>query len=153
MAARARSLLAVALLLSVAGCIRISFARGTVSTRRLEAGAPLVDPGPDAYRVWSDVSGWHLRVRSDVVRRFEGEIRGAAPAAVALVHLREDAVERRGDLLRFSFASAGEAGFDWKGDGRCVDLALYVDGDDRPLRTSVGAFGAMPARTPQRVCR
>ena len=152
MAARARSLLAVALLLSsVAGCNRVSFARGTVSTRRLEAGAPLVDPGPDAYSVWSDVSGWHLRVRSDVVRRFEGQIRGAG-GAVALVHLREDAVERRGDLLRFSFASRGEAGIDWK-DGRCVELALFVDGDDRPLRSFVGAFGALPARTPQRICR
>jgi hypothetical protein len=110
-----------------------------------------VDPGPDAYRVWSDVSGWHLRVRSDVVRRFEGQIRGAE-GDVALVHLREDAVERSGGLLRFSFASRGEAGFDWK-DGRCVELALYVDGDDRPLRSFVGAFGAMPARTPLRVCR
>lgn len=151
MAARARSLLAVALLLSVPGCLRVSFARGTVSTRRLEAGAPFVDPGPDAYRVWSDGSGWHLRVRSDVVRRFEGQVRGAG-GAVTLVHLREDAVERRGELLRFSFASRGEAGIDWK-DGRCVELALYVDGDDRPLRSYVGAFGAMPARTPQRVCR
>jgi hypothetical protein len=148
MASSARSSLAVALVIALTAC----FARGAVSARRIEDGAPIADPGPDAYRVWSDSSGWHLRVRSDVVRRFEGEIGVADGARVSLVHLPADAVARGGGRLRFSFLADGEAGIDWAG-GSCVDLALYVDGDGRPLRTFVGAYGASPSRVPETVCR
>jgi hypothetical protein len=149
MARSARSSLAVAL---VAAALTACFAQGAVSARRIEDGAPIADPGPDAYRVWSDRSGWHLRVRSDVVRRFDGEIGVADGARVSLVGLPADAVARGGGRLRFSFLAGREAGLDWAG-GQCVDLALYVDGDGRPLRTFVGAYGASPSRVPETVCR
>jgi hypothetical protein len=127
------------------------FSRGAVWADRVEPGAPLVDPGPDAYRVWHDAAGWHLRVRSDVIRRFEGEISGGDTRHVQLVAIPANAVGTYGGGLRFSFLAAEEAGFDWRGDG-CVSLALFIDGDARPTRVAIGAFGASPSRIPQTVC-
>jgi len=143
----AHSLVVLLSLPLVTGC----FSPGAVWADRIEPGAPLADPGPDAYRVWHDGAGWHLRVSSDVVRRFEGEIFGGDPRHLRLVNVPQDAVDTRGGGMRFAFLAVEEAGFDWRGDG-CVSLALFIDGDARPMRVAVGAFGASPSRMPQTVC-
>ena len=137
----------VALPLATAGC----FSRGAVYAERIESGAPLADPGPDAYRVWHDGAGWHLRVSTDVVRRFSGEIHGGDTRHVKLLDVPDDAVDTRGGGLRFSFLADDEAGFDWRGGG-CVSLALFIDGDARTNRVLVGAYGASPSHVPQTVC-
>ncbi len=147
MAHRIRPLLLALVPLALAGC----FSRGAVLARRVDPGPPLVDTGGDAYRVWHDRAGWHLRAGSDVVRHFHGEIRGGDAGDVQRVDLPEDAVEDGRGRILFSFLADEEAGFDWKGGG-CVSLALYIDGDARPLRVFVGEFGASPSRMPARVC-
>jgi hypothetical protein len=140
--------LAVVLPLAVAGC----FSRGTLLARgAIEPGPPLEDTGPDAYRVWHDFGGWHLRVNADVVRHFHGAIHGGDTRHVKLVDLPEDAVDTRTGGLYFSFLADQEAGFDWRGEG-CVDLALYIDGHARTTRVLIGAYGASPTHVPETVC-
>jgi hypothetical protein len=127
------------------------FGRGSVHARRVDAGPPLAANDPDAYRVWHDGSGWHVRVHSDVVRRFHGVIATEDVARLQLVDVPEDAVQARRDTIAFSFLADEEAGFDFRSDG-CLDLALYVDGDPRALRVEIGRFAASPPRVPYTVC-
>jgi hypothetical protein len=129
------------------------FSRGAVHSYRTEGGRPLADPGPEAYLVWHDGAGWHLRARSDTAHRFHGRVEGAR--VTHLAGLPEEAVRAaEDDAIAFSFVAdgPGEAGFDWRGDG-CPDLSLYVDGEARPLRVFAGAYGASPPRVPFRICR
>jgi hypothetical protein len=137
--------LALLLSLAAAGC---GFSRGSVLARRVEAGPPLEDPGSEAYRLWHDGAGWHLRARSDVPRHFHGEISGADGATAQGVPA--EALRGGGGRVRFSFVAGEDAGFDFRGD--CVNVALYIDGDARPLRVFTGAFGAAPGRVPYRIC-
>ncbi len=136
---------AVVLLCLAAGC---GFSRGAVLARRVEAGPPIEDPGSESYRLWHDGSRWHLRARSDVPRRFHGEIAGAEGATAQ--GIPADALSGGGGRIRFSFVAGQDAGFDF--GGGCVDVALHIDGDPRPLRVFVGAFGAAPGRVPYRIC-
>ncbi|WP_242345589.1 hypothetical protein [Anaeromyxobacter terrae] len=145
MTARARAATALLLLLA-GGC---GFSRGAVLARRVEPGPPLEDPGSEAYRLWHDGAGWHLRARADLPRRFHGEIAGAS-GRVTPQGVAPDAVSAGGGRIRFSFLAGDDAGFDF--GGSCVNLALYIDGDPRPLRVFIGAFGAAPGRVPYRVC-
>jgi hypothetical protein len=145
-----RSVLVAALVASflLASC----FSRGAVHSYRTEGGRPLADPGPEAYLVWYDGEGWHLRARSDTARRFHGRVEGGR--VTGLAGLPEEAVRAEGDAIAFSFVAAGpgETGFDWRGDG-CPDFSIYVDGDARPQRVFAGAYGASPPRVPFTLCR
>ncbi len=136
---------AILFALTVTGCY---FSRGAVLARRVEPGAPLEDPGAESYRLWHDGSVWHLRARSDVPRRFHGEIAGADRPTTQGVPA--DALAAGDGYVHFSFVAGAETGFDFA--GRCVDVALYIDGDARPLRVFTGAFGAAPGRVPFRIC-
>jgi hypothetical protein len=128
------------------------FGRGSVMARRIDPGPPLGDSGPDVYRVWHDGAGWHVRVHSDVVRRFHGVIASDDVEKLRPVDIPDDALHVSRDRIAFSFLADEEAGFDFRSDG-CLDVALYVDGDPRPLRVDIGRFGASPARVPYTVCR
>jgi hypothetical protein len=145
-----RTLAVAASSLALAAC----FSRGAVHSYRTEPGRPLADPGPsDAYLVWHDGGGWHLRVRSETGRTFVGLVEGDGPRGVTPVGIRPEALRTTGDAIAFGFVAdprAGEAGFDWKGG--CAEFSLYVEGDDRPLRVFAGAFGASPPRVPFELC-
>jgi hypothetical protein len=143
-----RALVAVVSALVLSSCY---FARGSVNSGRTERGRPIADPDPaDAYEVWNDGAGWHLRARSDAGRVFEGQVVGVR--RVSPVGVAPEALHAGGGAVAFSFVPApqGEAGFDWQGG--CAELSLYVDGDARPLRIFAGAFGASPPRVPFVLC-
>jgi hypothetical protein len=142
-----RSLFVLLAPLALAGC----FSRGAVWADRIEPGPPIAEPGPDAYRVWHDGAGWHLRVSADVVRHFHGSIHGGDTGQVKRIDVPEDGVYSRDGSLYFSFLANEEAGFDWRGEG-CVDLALFIDADARAARVHLGAFGASPTHVPETVC-
>ena len=91
------------LLLLAGGC---GFSRGAVLARRVEPGPPLEDPGSDAYRLWHDGAGWHLRARADLPRRFHGEIAGAG-GQVTPQGVAPEAVSASGGRIRFSFLAGG----------------------------------------------
>lgn len=139
---------AAAAALLLASC----FSRGSIHSYRTEAGRPHVDPG-EAYLVWQDRGGWHLRARSEVPHTFHGFIDAARVTRLAPAGLPEGAVTAQGGRIAFSFVTAGgaEAGFDWRGTD-CPELSIYVDGDDRPLRVFAGIYGAHPPRIPFTVC-
>jgi hypothetical protein len=144
-----RALAVVLAPLLLASC----FSRGAVHSYRTEDGRPIADPGPgDAYLVWHDRAGWHLRARSDSGQRFEGLIEGGA-RRVAPVGVAPEAVRAEGGAIAFSFVgdpARGEAGFDWQGG--CADFSLFVAGAARPLRVHAGAYGASPPRVPFSLC-
>jgi hypothetical protein len=138
------------LVLSGAGC---SLTRGDGMAQRTIPGRPLVSPSTEAYLVWHDAAGWHLRARADVARRFHGEIETGGGTSVNPVGgLAKSAILTGGGGIAFNFALDGaEAGFDWRGDG-CQAFALFIDGDVRPLRVFAGALGASPAKVPFSLC-
>jgi len=146
-----RSFLAVVASSLTLGC----FSYGSIHSYRTERGRPVADPGRgDAYLVWHDGAGWHLRARSDVGHVFEGMIEGGRARAVAPVGIAPAALRTDGGAIAFSFvppaARSGEAGFDWQGG--CSEFSLYVDGDTHPQRVFAGAFGASPPRVPFALC-
>lgn len=147
---RARWLGVLVVFATASGCF---LSRGTPLARRVEAGRPQVDDGGDAYLVWRDHAGWHLRARTDgPPRRFHGVIDPGFFARVKPVGLAAGAVEKRRGELAFSFeAGAQEAGFDWTALG-CPELDLFVDGETRPLLVRAGAYGASPAHIPFSLC-
>lgn len=141
-------------LLSLALSSLACFSRGAVHSYRTEPGAPLVAPGPDdAYLVWHDAQGWHLRARSGAGGVFAGRVEADRVRRVAPKGVAPGAVRADGDVIAFSFpvdAATSEAGFDW--EGGCADFSLYVDGAARPLRVFAGAYGASPPRIPFSLC-
>jgi hypothetical protein len=134
----------------LASCI---FSRGSVHSYRTEAGRPIADPaGDDAYLVWHDGAGWHLRARTESGQRFEGLVEGGV-RRVTPVGVAPEALRAERGAVAFSFVGepgAPEAGFDWQGG--CADFSLYVGGDSRPLRVFAGAYGASPPRVPFSLC-
>jgi len=145
-----RSLLATAAVV-LTSCY---FSRGAIISARTEEGRPLADPGPgDAYLVWHDRAGWHLRARSDVGHVFEGLVESGRLGAVERVGLAPEALRAGEGAIAFTFVpdpSTGEAGFDWQGG--CAEFSLFMDGDPHPLRIFAGAYGASPPRIPFALC-
>lgn len=130
------------------------FSYGAVHSYRTEGGHPVAEPGhDDAYLVWHDGSGWHLRARSTTGSVFAGMVEADRVRGVAPVGVAPEALRTGGGEIAFSFvpdARTGEAGFDWQGG--CAEFSLYVDGDARPLRVFAGSFGASPPRVPFSLC-
>jgi hypothetical protein len=145
-----RSLVAIAGAFVLLSC----FSRGSVHTYRTEPGRPVATPDPDdAYVVWHDRAGWHLRARSEAGHLFEGMVEASRVRRVSPVGVDPAALRATDDAVAFSFvpqAGRGEAGFDWQGG--CAEFSLYVDGDARPMRIFAGAYGASPPRIPFSLC-
>jgi hypothetical protein len=145
-----RALAVLSTTLALAGC----FSKGAVHSYRTEPGRPVAAPGPDdAYLVWHDRAGWHLRARSETGRLFSGVVESRGARQVSPVGVPAGAVRPGGGAIAFSFAGdprGAETGFDWQGG--CADFALYVGEDARPLRVFAGAYGASPPRVPFSLC-
>jgi hypothetical protein len=143
-------LLVAALLLALATSC---FSYGSIHSYRTESGRPIASTYPeDAYLVWHDGDGWHLRARSEASHLFEGMVEGGVHR-VRPVGVDPAALRTGGGAVAFSFVpepGGGEAGFDWQGG--CGEFSLYVNGDTRPLRIFAGVFGANPPRIPFALC-
>ena len=141
---------AASCVLALGGC----FSQGAFITHRTDEGRSLVDPGPaEAYLVWHDPGGWHLRVRSGGGHAFAGLVEAGRPRAVTPVGIRPEALRTTEGAIAFGFVAdprAGDVGFDWQGG--CAEFSLYVDADDRPLRVFAGLYGANPWRIPFSLC-
>jgi hypothetical protein len=147
-----RALAVLASSLAISGCY---FSRGAVIALRTDEGRAIAEPDPaETYLVWHDPAGWHLRVRSEAARRFEGLVVTGDARSVTAIGVEPAAVRAAGAGIAFDIvagAGAGEVGFDWQGSG-CAEFSLYLDGDARPLRVFAGAFGAHPTRIPFLLC-
>jgi hypothetical protein len=130
------------------------FSYGSIHSFRTEEGRPVADPGPDdAYLVWHDGAGWHLRARAGTSQVFEGTVAVSGLRRVSVVGIAPEALHAGNGVIAFSFVGErrmGDAGFDWLGE--CAEFSLYVGSDARPLRVFAGAFGASPPRVPFQLC-
>ena len=146
--------LVVASFAAVAAC---HYARGVGFTSRMPAGRPaFVSGSPEAYWIWGDSRGWHLRTTSDVPRRFHGLVESVngGVSQVRAVGAAMGGVSPGKDAIAFDWDSfGGEQGFDWTTSDRCVRFDIYIDDDTRPLRVFLGGGDRTPGRMPFAVCR
>jgi hypothetical protein len=146
----------VLLLATLAASSACHYARGIGLTSRMPAGRPLVSPGGDAYWIWEDSRGWHLRTTSDVPRRFRGVVESVdgSVTQVRPIGAARQGVSPGADAIAFDWESSGaEEGFDWRTSDGCARFDIYIDEEPRPLRVFLGAGEKSPERVPFAVCR
>ena len=146
--------LVVASLAALAAC---HYARGVGFTSRMPEGRPSFASGsPEAYWIWGDKRGWHLRTTSDVPRRFHGLVESVdgSVSHVRLLGAAGRGVSPGKDAIAFDWeSSGGEQGFDWTTSDGCVRFDIYIDDDTRPLRVFLGRGELSPERVPFALCR
>jgi hypothetical protein len=143
----------------------VALCASSAGTARAQQEIPAPDPAPtpflalegrpEAYRpyanldyfLWHDGFGWHLRATtSGHYHRFKGVIE--AQQGVSDVRPLEPSVALNimGNRIQFEFAvSGGEKGFDWQSPGTgCARYNLFIDGQDRPGKITVGASQGHP---------
>lgn len=115
-------------------------------------------PGaPEAYWVWHDAQGWHLRTTTARnAHRFTGRVWGVKGAVQAKAVRNElnDRFKHSGKAMTFDFYTQGhEDGFDFQiAEGNCAIFHLFVDGEARPGRIRLGAAGAAPPSATFKAC-
>ncbi len=117
---------------------------------RIQPGAPVYAPGaPEAYWVWHDAAGWHLRTTTaGQPHRFQGVVLPFGGEILEVRPLRAESRERirtgAGGITFDLVTEGGEDGFDWRVSSGCNRFELYVDGAPRPGLVHVGAAAHHP---------
>jgi hypothetical protein len=131
------------------------------TTKGIAEGQPpgFRDRAPEAYWVWHDRAGWHLRTTTaHQQHRFQGRI-WVGKGEVGNVHPTGlelgDRLKQRGNALAFDFTTKGHAdGFDFQiAEGECAKFNLLIDGKGKPDAIYVGGRGEQPRRHVFRVCK
>lgn len=116
---------------------------------------PPEDLAAEGYRIWQDGQGWHLRARSDLRRRFQGEVDAGWGQVTDFRPVGDvgEKVRASPRTIAFDFFAdaGGERGFDWRATNGCNRFEVYIDGDARPLRVELPE-GESPARVPFALC-
>jgi len=115
---------------------------------------------PDAYWVYFDDQGWHLRTTTDnpAVRKFGGQIFLAEGAMADVRAYRVEAQDRlkktSAQLIDFGFETIGEMdGVDFKFTGsKCVQFKLLIDGKPKPTQIWLGANKVHPPGSDFAIC-
>jgi len=117
------------------------------------------DGAPEAYWVWHDRGGWHVRTTTaHQQHRFQGRV-WVGKGEVMDVHPSHnelgDRLVQRGNFLTFDFTTKGhEDGFDFRiADGECAKFNLLIDHRGQPDRIFVGGQGLMPTKHVFKVCK
>ena len=123
-------------------------------------GQPAFHAGsPEAYWIWHDAGGWHLRTTTMAARhRFHGAVYPAAGGVLSDV--RPVGLEW-GDRIRmgargieFDFETHGfEDGFDWRVSSGCNQFDIFIDGKPHPHKVHLGAGAMHPRGIPFESCR
>jgi hypothetical protein len=133
-------------------------AAGTAHARKAAEGKPQFKPGdPEAFWVWHDAAGWHMRATTPAKKQhgFHGVIRAQGiselkPTAKSL----GGKVRLEGSAIRFEFdLFEGADGFDWKQNEPCVALELKIDKQAKVERIFVGAKAESPSAMPFDACQ
>jgi hypothetical protein len=140
---------ALALLLASAG--------GVLAKKQAEGRPTFKADGPEAFWIWHDRGGWHLRVSAPARSKhaYHGVIRGDGLGAIKVTRksLAPNVTIADG-ILRFDLeVGAGGEGFDWQSSGPCTTYELKLDGKPRPDRIHVGATAESPAAMPFDACQ
>jgi hypothetical protein len=126
---------------------------------RIAMGRPMFAPGsPEAYWIWHDVGGWHLRTTTSMItHQFEGLIRPYNGTITEMRPTRDewnDRIRIGPDGIAFSFQTGGGMdGFDWRVSSGCNEFHLRIDGVPAPGRVFLGGPGNHPMQMPFMRCR
>jgi hypothetical protein len=99
------------------------------------------------YFLWHDGYGWHLRATTaGHLHRFNGTIRAETGLSDVRPLDPSIALQIGQNQIGFDFSVAGgEKGFDWQSPGPgCAFYNVYIDGQDRPGKVTVGASQGHP---------
>lgn len=131
---------------------------GITLAKKPAAGRPAFkNDDPEAFWIWSDDSGWHLRgsVPKKQSHKFHGVIRsqGISDAKGSRPSL-SSALQATATSIRFEFTlSEGGDGFDWKTTAQCVTLELKIDDKPQPANIHIGEKAESPTAMPFDACR
>jgi len=132
-------------------------APGVAEAKRVAAGKPsFTKADPEAMWLWSDESGWHLRVTPGKgSHNFHGVLRGEGLGNLTWTKPTLGAkVQMTRKTLRFDFDQDKRIdGFDWTSDSPCLIVELKLDAHEREDRVHVGASGAVPSGIPFEACK
>jgi hypothetical protein len=126
---------------------------------RISPGRPYFAPGaPEAYWVWHDEAGWHLRTTTagrahrfhGTVVALGGQITDARPSRV---EMREQIRMSPGGISFDMITQGGEQGFDWHVSSGCNRFEIFVDGAPRPGLVRLGGPSEPPRHIPFDRCR
>jgi hypothetical protein len=122
--------------------------------------APLKARLPDAYYVYQDTTGWHLRTTTDGrdATKFKGRIwltEGKFSAATVATAEQSDRFKATAQSIEIDFeTSTGLDGVDFDFPGvRCVNFELFYDGKLDPKVIFVGAKKINPPTAKFMICR
>jgi hypothetical protein len=154
--------LAAVVCIVLAGCVvraRPVVVAAAHGPEPISPGRPAFHSGsPEAYWVWHDEGGWHLRTTTAGARhRFHGWVE---PIGGRVEDFRPTRLEW-GDRVRvaargieFDFETAGaEDGFDWRVSSGCSRFELFIDGAAHPGKIHLGGAASHPHHTPFERCR
>jgi hypothetical protein len=113
----------------------------------------------DAYFVWQDDAGWHLRTTAKApdIRHFNGRVwvqEGAVIDPAPLTLEGKDRVHKTARSLEIDFYTQPKLdGIDWKFSGaKCVQFTLLVEGKEQPKLIFLGATKANPPAATFSIC-
>jgi hypothetical protein len=129
--------------------------------RSIAEGRPpgLKSGSVEAYWIWHDSAGWHLRTTTHSSRhRFQGRVsamRGSVDNVRATRLEYGDRFRQKGNQMAFDFTTDGGVdGFDFAiAEGDCAQFYLLIDGKPNPERVVIGAGGRHPSHTAFRLCK
>lgn len=123
-------------------------------------GMPAFKAGdPEAYFIWHDAAGWHLRVTTPKKRwhAFQGVVRTLSQAITDVKPTRAPLaakLQTTGKAIHFDFEIfEGIDGFDWQTNEECLIVELRIDKQSMIERVHVGAKGETPLAMPFSACR
>jgi len=140
------------ILAGAAGC-------ATARPPEIPPGRPIFGPGaPEAYWVWHDGGGWHLRsTTAGLPHRFHGTIvpLGGQIADARPIRLESsDRIRIGAGGITFDFVTqGGEDGFDWHVSSGCNRFEIFIDGAARPHHVHLGGPATAPRHVPFDRCR
>lgn len=128
--------------------------------KNISAGRPadLRAGAPEAYWIWHDANGWHVRTTTEThMHRFTGRV-WTNKGEVGNVHAQRlevtDRFRKSGNSMSFDFQTqGGEDGFDFQvAESNCASFFLQIDGAVRLDRIRIGASEKNPLGNVFRLC-
>jgi hypothetical protein len=116
-------------------------------------------PGlPDAYWIYRDASGWHLRTTTDkALRKFAGRIflsEGRVTRAAASTIEGRDRIKNTDRDIQLNFETFGKMdGIDFDTSGaKCIHFDLTYEGQSDPKVIRIGASKLVPTSAKFMIC-
>lgn len=132
----------------------------SVEASKPAEGMPAFKAGdPEAFFIWHDINGWHLRVTTPKKKwhAFQGVVRALGNPITNVKATRPalaSKLQTTNKAVFFDFEIfEGIDGFDWNTDERCMTIELRIDKLPQPSRIHVGAKGETPVAMPFDACK